>query len=230
MNKIRNNIPAFCFMLPILILNICYGLLNSSSRGVTSLAIGLDARIPFIKEFIIPYVIWYPLVPLVFMYICMKDKLTYCKLLVSLVMGLIIAYITFYFFQTTILRPTLVGSSDIFTAIISILYKVDRPFNCFPSIHVMTCFFMIEGIWKCKERNFATAILVTFLNIAIIFSTFFVKQHVVLDAVYGILIASVTFAAANLIIKGKVAELFKIVYTSISSISIGNASESDIKY
>lgn len=231
MNKIRNNISAFCFMLPILLLNMCYGLLNSSSRGVSSLAIDLDTKIPFIKEFIIPYVVWYPLVPLVFMYICIKDKLTYCKILVSLVCGLIISYITFYFFQTTILRPVLTGN-DLFTNIIGILYKVDRPFNCFPSIHVMTCFLMIEGIWKCKEKNLVMNISVTVLNAIIILSTFFVKQHVVLDAVYGILIASVTFLLANLLIKNKVAELFKKPYLVINRISLRGTNESkrEVKY
>ncbi|AJA49646.1 PAP2 superfamily [Clostridium pasteurianum DSM 525 = ATCC 6013] len=229
MNRIRNNIIAFCFMLPILLLNMCYGLLNSSNRGVTSLATDLDARIPFIKEFIIPYVIWYPLVPLVFIYICIKDKLTYCKLLVSLVFGLIISYITFYFFQTTILRPSLVGN-DLFTNIIRALYKVDNPFNCFPSIHVMTCFLMIEGIWKCKEKNLFMNISVTILNIIIILSTFFVKQHVVLDAVYGILIALVTFLLANLFIKNKVADLFKKPYLLINRVSLRKTNESDVKY
>ena len=227
MNKIRDNIPAFCFMLPILILNGIYGLLNSPSRGITSLATNLDMSIPFIKQFIIPYVVWYPLVPIVFIYICTKDKLTYCKLLVSLVCGLVISYLTFYFFQTTITRPTLVGN-DIFTDIIRILYKIDNPYNCFPSIHVMTCFFMIEGIWKCRERNKAIGIFVTILNILIIVSTFFVKQHVILDAVYGIAIAVVTFAIANIVIKDEVAEFCKKPYLAISSFSLRN--KSDVRY
>lgn len=229
MNKIRNNISAFCFMLPILVLNICYGLLNSSSRGVTSLATSLDRSIPFIKQFIVPYVLWYPLVPVVFMYICIRDKLTYCKLLVSLVCGLFISYLTFYFFQTTISRPILVGN-DFFTIILKILYKIDNPFNCFPSIHIMTCFLMIEGIWKCKEKNTVINVFVTILNVAIIISTFFIKQHVILDGVYGIIIASITFLAANMLIKDEIAELCKKYYLIINSIFLRNRSENDIKY
>ena len=229
MNKLRNNISAFCFMLPILVLNICYGLLNSSSRGVTSLATSLDRSIPFIKQFIVPYVLWYPLVPLVFMYICIRDKLTYCKLLVSLVCGLFISYLTFYFFQTTISRPILAGN-DFFTIILKMLYKIDNPFNCFPSIHIMTCFLMIEGIWKCKEKNIVINVLVTIINAVIIISTFFIKQHVVLDGVYGIIIASITFLAANVFIKDEVAELFKKPYLMINSIFLRNRSENDIKY
>ena len=229
MNKLRNNISAFCFMLPILVLNICYGLLNSSSRGVTSLTTSLDRSIPFIKQFIVPYVLWYPLVPLVFMYICIRDKLTYCKLLVSLVCGLLISYLTFYFFQTTISRPILIGN-DIFTIILKMLYKIDNPFNCFPSIHIMTCFLMIEGIWKCKEKNIVINVLVTIINVAIIISTFFIKQHVVLDGVYGIIIASITFLAVNVFIKDKVAELFKKPYLRINSIFLRNESENDIKF
>ncbi|MDF2504665.1 phosphatase PAP2 family protein [Clostridium sp.] len=227
MNKIRNNISAFCFMVPILILNICYGLLNSSVRGTSSLATSIDRSIPFIKEFIVPYVVWYPLVPLVFFYICTKDKLTYCKLLISLVCGLLISYLTFYFFQTTITRPILVGN-DVFTGILKILYRADNPFNCFPSIHVMTCFFMIEGIWKCKNRNIILSIVVTILNVVIILSTLFIKQHVILDGVYGIIIALITFGIANLVIRDKVAEFCKRPYIAISTFSIRN--KSDVKF
>lgn len=227
MNKIRNNISAFCFMLPILILNICYELLNSSARGTSSLVTNIDRSIPFIKEFVVPYVVWYPLVPLVFIYICIKDKLTYCKLLISLVCGLLISYMTFYFFQTTIARPILIGN-DIFTNMLKLLYRIDNPFNCFPSIHVMTCFFMIEGIWKCKGRNIFISISVTILNIIIILSTLFIKQHVILDGVYGIIIASITFIIANLVIKDEIAELCKKPYMAIRTFSIRD--KSDIKF
>jgi membrane-associated phospholipid phosphatase len=87
---------------------------------------------------------------------------------------------------------------------------------------------MIEGIWKCKNRNIILSIVVTILNVVIILSTLFIKQHVILDGVYGIIIALITFGIANLVIRDKVAEFCKRPYIAISTFSIRN--KSDVKF
>lgn len=211
MKKILPNVRAMSFMIPILLMDSIYGILNAYTNTNRNLITALDRAIPFVKEFIIPYVMWYPMVPLVFLYICLKDKETYCRMLISLAVSLIISYITFFFFQTTVPRPELVGN-DVFTNIIRVLYSADRPINCFPSIHVMTCFLMIEGVWFTKGKNTKFAVITTIVNVIIILSTVFIKQHVVLDGVFGIAIAFVTFMATNIFVKNQAMEFCRKVY------------------
>ncbi len=149
MKKILSNIRAMSFMLPILVLNLTYTVIDSFANTDRTLVTTLDLYIPFVKQFVMAYIMWFALVPLVFLYVCIKDKETYVRMIVSMVCCLLISYITFFFFQTTVPRPNLYGN-DIFTNIIRFLYNTDRPYNCFPSIHVMNCVLMIQGIWVAK--------------------------------------------------------------------------------
>lgn len=213
LKKILPTVRAMCFMLPLLILNLTYAVLDYFTSSNTTLVTSIDRSIPFVKEFAIPYVIWYPMVPLVFIYICVKDKRNYCRMIISFAFSLITCYIIFFFFQTTVPRPSVVGN-DIYSYIIKLIYKVDNPYNCFPSIHVLVCTLMIEGIWKTRNKSNIIAAIVTVLGVAVMLSTVFIKQHVVLDGVSGILIASIMYFLANKIIRGNVLEFCRRLYVS----------------
>lgn len=177
------------------------------TRAHYNVMIGLDNIIPFVKAFVIPYILWFPVVPTVLMYICIKDKLTFFRIVVSLAAGLIVCYIMFFFYQTTVPRPSLTGN-DIFTLIIGIIYKIDKPINCFPSIHVLICFLLIEGIWTCKGKKTSISVIVTIINIFIILSTVFIKQHAVLDVVFGIIISTITFILSKIFVKENFGQRF----------------------
>lgn len=211
MKKVLPNIRAMCFMLPILLLNLTYSVIDKYANTDRTLITSLDNSIPFVKQFVLAYIMWFALVPLVFFYVCVKDKKIFARMLVSMACGLIISYITFFFFQTTVPRPDLHGN-DIFTYIIRIIYNTDRPYNCFPSIHVMNCVLMIQGIWAAKGKNKTLAIIVTILNVLVILSTLFIKQHVVLDAVYGGILAIVMFRLTNIFMREKVMNLCRKIY------------------
>ncbi|WP_415875578.1 hypothetical protein [Clostridium sp.] len=128
MKKAIGKLLPLMWMISIPISNIFYRLLNNSSRGVYTLAMNIDDKIPFIKEFIIPYIIWYPFIFIALVYLCIKDKKVYYRTLISLNIGLIICYLIFYFFQTTVSRPNIEGM-DIFTRLVSIIYNHDKPYN-----------------------------------------------------------------------------------------------------
>ncbi|WP_026882413.1 phosphatase PAP2 family protein [Clostridium akagii] len=220
MKKILPNIRAMAFMLPILVLNLTYSLIDKYANTDKTLITSLDNSIPFVKQFVMAYVMWFALVPLVFLYVCIKDKETFVRMLVSMVCGLLISYITFFFFQTTVPRPNLVGN-DIFTDIIRIIYNTDRPYNCFPSIHVMNCLLMIQGMWVAKNKNTPLAIVITILNVLVILSTLFIKQHVVLDAVFGAAIAIIAFTLTNIFMREKAMNFCRKIYrlTDFNNIS-----------
>lgn len=189
MKKLKENIIPISFMLSIPILNIFYGILNNNSRGVYSLVTNIDTLIPFTKSFIIPYVIWYPFIFLVLVYLCLKNTKIYYKTLFCLSIGFIVSYTIFYFFQTTVVRPTFV-EDDILTKIVEIVYKNDKPYNCFPSLHVLTTYFVMKGISEV-ESNKKITLSVNIIGVSIILSTMFVKQHVVMDVIFAIVLGGI---------------------------------------
>lgn len=179
-------------MLIIPVLNIFYVLLNNSTREVNHLVTYLDQITPLIKIFVVPYLIWYPFIIATMFYLCIKDRSVYFKTLLSYVIGLIVCYMTYLVFQTTVPRPILAGD-DLFTKLLAFVYQADQPYNAFPSIHVFTSFLMIKAISMSQVRNRINQAIVYSNSILIIISTLFVKQHVILDVISGILVAEVIY-------------------------------------
>ncbi|KYH28972.1 MULTISPECIES: phosphatase PAP2 family protein [Clostridium] len=191
MKNAMGKLLPLMWMISIPISNIFYRILNNSSRGVYTLAMNIDEKIPFIKEFIVPYIIWYPFIFIALIYLCIKDRKVYYRTLISLNIGLIICYLIFYFFQTTVVRPR-IEDVDIFTKLVSIIYNHDRPYNCFPSVHVITTYIVMRGVNMVARREI---MLFSFniIGILIILSTQFVKQHVILDLIAAIILGEFIF-------------------------------------
>lgn len=213
MKKLKENIIPISFMLLIPILNIFYGILNNKSRGVYSLVTNIDTIIPFTKSFIIPYVIWYPYIFLVLVYLCLKNIKVYYKTLFCLSIGFIVSYIIFYFFQTTVARPTLV-EDDILINIVEIVYKNDKPYNCFPSLHVLTTYFVMMGISEV-ETNKKITLPVNIIGILIILSTLFVKQHVVMDVIFAIVLGGIILKVVSVICPDDIDAWGKKLFTAL---------------
>lgn len=190
--KTKDNITALIFMLSIPIIGMFYNVLNTADRGFSNLTTDIDRGIPFVKEFIVPYIIWYFYIFLVFIYLCFKDRDTYYKTLITYNIGLIICYIIYYFYQTTVLRPELMGD-DVFTKMIGFIYSMDQPFNCFPSIHSFGSFLMMKAINRSTARHTANVIIINGVGILIILSTLFIKQHVILDAVAAMVLGDIIY-------------------------------------
>lgn len=190
--KFKDNLLPLMLMILIPITNIFYGLLNNSTRGVYSLVTDLDKAIPFSEVFIIPYMLWYPFIVLTLIYFCFYYKDVYYKTLSTLVLGMILCYGVYFFFQTTVPRPELIGE-DILTKFVRIVYNSDNPYNCFPSIHVLTSYAMIIGMRKSGSNNQKVKNAISATAWIVILSTLLVKQHVILDVVFGVMFAKLAY-------------------------------------
>lgn len=101
------------------------------------------------------------------------------------------AYLVFLAYPTVAPRPATVEGTGFGAWGLRLLYDMDPPFNCFPSLHVahsfvsaLTCLRVHGGVGRTA---LAAAALVAL-------STLFTKQHYVLDVVGGICLAVVAFA------------------------------------
>lgn len=193
MNKIKNlkkHLVYLGLMLIFPLLHFIYKFLNTPHGKVHNLSTVFDVSTPFVKVFIIPYITWYIFTYIIFIYLYQKDKKIYLRTIITYAACLLLSYLIFYFFQTTVPRPVLVGN-DIFTNLIRLVYKFDEPFNCFPSIHVLSCYLIIKSIKLLKNQNNFIKLLLCFIGTLIILSTLFVKQHVLLDILCAILLVEV---------------------------------------
>jgi membrane-associated phospholipid phosphatase len=182
------------WMLAIPLLNIFYILLNKSGEQVQSLVTVIDKGIPFLPAFVIPYTVWYPFIALTLVGMLHKDARTYFRTLLALCLSLVVCYITYRFFQTTVPRPEVTGAG-IVPSLMKWVYTNDQPYNCFPSIHVLTSYLMIKG---SKVFGLKTRIIVRLIAVLIIVSTLFVKQHVLADVCAGIFVAELFYKVLGL--------------------------------
>jgi len=195
MKKFKKDLMTLSTMLSIMVLIIFYKLLNNGDGNISSLVTKLDRAIPFLKIFILPYITWYGYIAVGLIYICIKNHKVYYTSLISLNIGITICYIIYALFQTTVPRPV-VNETDILSKLVTIIYKLDNPFNCFPSMHVTTTYIIMRGFNHTKN-NIITSLIFNIIGLLIIVSTQFVKQHVLLDLVFAILLSEVIFRFVN---------------------------------
>lgn len=192
MQALRENGRDLCLILTIPLSNIIYFFLNSADRGYSSLVTDLDRSIPFLKIFILPYLAWYFFIFGALVYFCLKDKKIYYQTLGAIHLGLLISYGFYFFFQTGVPRPELV-SDDFLTVLTAFIYNNDRPYNAFPSLHVLLSFLMMKAIQKSQVKNHFNVAFIYTLAILIMLATQFVKQHVILDLLSAVVIGNIVF-------------------------------------
>ena len=113
------------------------------------------------KAFIIPYLLWFPYLYGALIYYCFADRKQYYVTLSSIILGKLACFSIYYFWQTTVPRPTVVGS-DVFSELVRYIYSIDQPVNCFPSIHVLTTFIIMLAAFKRREQHAFEYYILTF--------------------------------------------------------------------
>lgn len=171
--------------------NLFYWTLNGTQRGVYDLTTDLDRSLPLIKIFIIPYMTLWFFLAFCYVYLCFKNRKVYYRIMITLFFCYVVAFITYYIFQTTVARPIVTGD-DVFSKLILFTYNSDAPNNCFPSIHVITAYLAVKGINATNARKLIK-FPVNIIGFLIIISTEFVKQHVIMDIFFAILICQAIF-------------------------------------
>ena len=99
-----------------------------------------------------------------------------------------ICMICFVIFPATMERPDVVPDGP-FTSIIYLIYTIDKPINLFPSIHCMLTWLDMRTALRFRRVPSFFAIFSVPFSLLVIASTLFVKQHVFVDTLAGILCA-----------------------------------------
>lgn len=158
----------------------------------------IDDIIPFNAFFVVPYVLWYAYVAWFLLYLCIIDKDSYFKLLTSLIIGMLISYVVFYFYPSHVPRPIII-KKDVFSELVGFIYQRDNAYNCFPSIHVLNSLLVAMHVNASYEVMMGTKIICSVLATLIIMSTLFIKQHYFVDAIGAIFLGCTLFKLMNII-------------------------------
>lgn len=176
---------------------VSYFPFNKDFGRTVSLLLPIDRSIPFLKEFVIIYDLWFPFLILNLTLMYFSSTELYTSTVRTLIITQILAYLTFVFFQTYVPRPEIVGN-DLFSELMRITYANDRPYCGFPSVHVLSTFIVGCHVLKTNFKAWYK-LLVSIVAILIIFSTVFVKQHVFLDIVGGVGYSVIVYVVLGLI-------------------------------
>lgn len=169
-----------------------YAATNNPNQQVYSLMTDLDRALPLIKIFVLPYSVWIFYIYACLIYFFLKDPAVYRRALITYVACALICYGIYLVFQTTVPRPELTGNDPV-TRVLMFIYHRDEPFNCFPSIHCFSSYMVMKALYTSKFKNKLNQTLIYGMSTIIILSTFFIKQHTILDAASGILLADIVY-------------------------------------
>ena len=165
----------------------------------------LDDLIPFCKYAIIPYSMWFPWIPFTLFYILWRGpRNEFWRLCLPLFTGMTLSLLFYLIVPNGLtLRPHTIADTDFFANAVRALYRTDTPTNVCPSIHVFNSVTLMFAYYRssCFDKpgrrwmRPAAVILCT----AITCSTMLLKQHSVIDVVFGILLALALDYAATLL-------------------------------
>lgn len=165
----------------------------------------LDDLIPFCKYAVIPYFAWFPWIPFTLFFLLWKaPREDFWRLCMPLFSGMTIALACYVILPTGLnLRPCYVPGTDIFARAVRFLYSTDTPINVCPSIHVFNSVTLMLAYYRSaifdasRRRWMRSAAMVLCVSISL--STILLKQHSVIDVVFGLLLALLLDQAATVL-------------------------------
>ncbi len=161
----------------------------------------IDLKIPFVKEFVIPYLFWYIYMAFGFIYLGFVSKRDYYRLFLFMFIGMSICYTVYTVLPNgQNLRPDVVGN-DIFSKAIRRIYAKDTPTNVAPSIHVLNSIAVHIGLigYKPFKENRVLRLTSLVCMLSICASTVLIKQHSILDVIWAVILSGGLYLAIYLI-------------------------------
>lgn len=152
-------------------------------------ALALDRALPLLPSWALIYGALY-LFLIVFPVLVVRDEEHIRRTVYAYLFVWIVAYIVFIIYPTEAPRPARVVGEGFSVWGLYMLYSSDPPYNCFPSLHVAHSFVSALTVFRLHRKLGIGATLAATL---VALSTLFTKQHYVLDALGGVLLAVVAY-------------------------------------
>lgn len=163
----------------------------------------LDDQIPFIEQFVIAYIAWFPAIWGIGIYLLLFDPDAFRRYIWSIIIGYSFSLAVFFIFPNgQNLRPGSFNHTNVFTGMVQSFYSHDTNTNVLPSMHVIGASAVAFAVFDSKKlRNLWFRITAVMAVIMIDLSTVFIKQHSILDVWAGLLVSAVIYFFVYIVIK-----------------------------
>ncbi len=172
---------------------LAYLVLNKPTGQLHSLTTSLDRRIPLEPIFSVPYLLFLPVFWLIVLWAFIRRR-WWRPLAAAIIVAYLISDATYLLFQTYVVRPPVPGHS-VFDSLVRFIYRSDNPYNDFPSTHSASA--AILAAYLVVTRSAYRFVGAAFALLVVV-STLFVKQHVIADAVAGVVLGTAAVIGALL--------------------------------
>jgi len=180
----KNAIISLVLVVAVYLTSQIYAVLNHGP-AVLNLKTALDAALPVIPIFIIPYDSLQPIIYFTLIVLLLTRTRIFQSASLALIIAWFVSYGFYFFLQSEVVRPVLTGT-DALTRMIRDVYAGDNPYNDFPSLHTSLST-IIALHWFRVDRRLG--IVVAIWTALIVASTVLIKQHYLADVVSGLLLA-----------------------------------------
>ncbi len=144
-------------------------------------------RVPYVSAFTVPYTSAY-LMPAVLLFVpCSRRTFLHFS---GAFVGAILASAPWFVLMPLVPPRVVLSGVGILDRLLALQYQLDVDGNCFPSLHVSLAFLTALSVGRCVRQMRVPMLLWATL---IAFSTVFVHQHYVIDAVAGCAVALIVW-------------------------------------
>ena len=152
----------------------------------------LDDWIPFVRQFVYFYVLWYPLMVGITLWLLVRDTRAFVRYGWTVIIGLTASIAIFFLFPSgQELRPAQVPGNDLAAMLVRAIYAADTNTNVFPSMHVVGTLAAVRAAWDTQSISRRARWGIALLGVLINLSTVFIKQHSALDILGGAVLCAV---------------------------------------
>ena len=156
------------------------------------LTLPIDKVVPVVPAFVAVYIGCYLFWIANYILIARQGEEHCVRFATADMLSRLISGVIFIILPTTNVRPVL-SETGIWESALALIYKFDAPTRLFPSIHCLVSWFCYIGIRKRPNVPRQYRIFSCLFALLVCVSTQLTKQHYIVDAVGGILLAEGTY-------------------------------------
>lgn len=165
----------------------------------------IDGKIPFIEQFVLFYISWYPNLILTGFFLLIKDPEGFKRYMWSIMIGFSFSLLFCLLVPNCQeLRPQQITDRNIFAKLVGCLYQIDTNTNVLPSMHVIGVTFQVFAVFRTKAiKSVWIRVVSVVLAVLTVLSTLFIKQHAVLDVAAGLIVSGIVYVIVYVLIGRK---------------------------
>lgn len=184
---------AYIPLLSVLIVNFtayCGTRLITRDLAHFDFTLTIDNAIPFVPAFSSIYLLAYVQWIAGFVMISRDSRELCYRVLSGEIISKLICMVLFLVIPTTMIRAE-ITSDGFFDSVVKLIYQTDSADNLFPSLHCLESWICFRGAMQMKKTGKWYVVFSLIFSLLVFASTVFVKQHVFVDIIAGVLVCEI---------------------------------------